>query len=142
VAGVVDEHVLGLDVFVDETALVGMAKSRYHVNGEAQKTRKVSLKPVPLKNAVKRLTARVSENKDRPPFVTRERQRRGRPRGLKFRRERVFVLKASQTLGQWLFCGGSYYQDGRWVAVLSAAVKRELRAIANWFQHVLRSSCH
>ena len=34
VAGVVDEHVLGLDVFVDQTALVGMAERRCQVNGK------------------------------------------------------------------------------------------------------------
>ena len=70
-----------------------------------------------LENEVERLTARVGENKDGPSFVTRERQRLGRPRGLKFGCERVFVLQASQTLGQRLFRGRSYYQNGRWVAV-------------------------
>ena len=98
--------------------------------------------PVPFKNAVERLTARVGENKECPSFVTCEGQRLGRPRGLKFGCERVFVVEASQNLGQWLFCRRSYYQDGRWVAVLSGAVKREFRAIADWLQHVLRSSCH
>ena len=29
------EHVLGLDVFVDQTALVGMAERRCQVNGKA-----------------------------------------------------------------------------------------------------------
>ena len=97
---------------------------------------------LPLQNAVERLTARVGENQDRPSFVTRERQRLGRPCGLEFGCERVFVLKASQTLGQRLFCGRSYYQDGRRVAVLPGAVKREFRAIADRFQHVLGSRCH
>ena len=98
--------------------------------------------PVPLKNAVERLTARVGENKDCPSFVACERQRLGRPRGLKFGCERVFVLKASQTLGQRLFRGRSHYQEGRWVAALPGAVKREFRAVADRLQHVLRSSCH
>jgi hypothetical protein len=40
--------------------------------------------PVPLQNEVERLTARVGENKDCPPFVTRQSQRLGRPCGLKF----------------------------------------------------------
>ena len=109
-----DEHVLGLDVFVDQTALVGMAERRCQVNGKAQKTRQIErLLPVPLKNAVERLTARVGENQDCPPFVTRERQRLGRPRGIKFGCERVFVLKASQTLGRRLFRGRSDRQKGR-----------------------------
>jgi hypothetical protein len=54
---------------------------------------------VPPSNAVERLTARVGKNKNCPSLVTRERQRLGRPRGLKFGCERVFLLKASQTLG-------------------------------------------
>src|SRR5580698_4667905 len=82
------------------------------------------------------------ENKDCPSFVTRKRQRHGRPRGLKFGCERVFVFKASQTLGQRLLCGRSYYQEGRRVAVLSGTVEREFRVIADWLEHVLRSSCH
>jgi hypothetical protein len=144
----VDEHVLGLDIFVDQATLVGMAERRCQINGNVQKTRQIErpvlapLKPVPLRNAVEGLTARVGENQDSPSFVTGERQRLGRPRGLQFGCERVFVLKASQTLGRRRFCRRSYYKDGRWVAVLSAAVKREFRAIADWLQNVLRSSSH
>ena len=41
VAGVVDEHVLGLDVFVDQTALVGMAERRCQANGKAQKASQI-----------------------------------------------------------------------------------------------------
>jgi hypothetical protein len=141
--GVVDQHIPGLDVFVDQTALVGTAERRCQANRDSQESGQIErLVPFPLKNAVERLTARVGENKDCPSFVTRERQRPGRPRGFKFGCERVFVLKASQTLGQRLFCGRSYYQDGRRVAMLSGAVKREFRAIADWLQHVLRIGCH
>jgi hypothetical protein len=108
--GVVNQNVLGLDVFMDQTPLVGLAERRYEVNCEAQKTTQIEwLLPVPLKNTVERLTARVGENEDCPSFVTRQRQGLGRPRGLKFRRERVFVLKALQTLGQRLFRGRSYH---------------------------------
>ena len=74
--------------------------------------------------------------------MTGQRERLRRPRGLKFGCERVFVLKASQTLGQRLFCGRSDHQKGRWVAALAAAVKREFRTIANDFQNVLGSICH
>ena len=69
-----------------------------------------ALLPVPIENAVERFAARVGENKNGPSFVARERQRFGRPCGLKFGRERVFVLKASQTLEQRLFCSRSHYQ--------------------------------
>ena len=98
--------------------------------------------PVPIENAVERFAARVVENKDRPSFVACERQRLGRPRWLKFGCERVFVLKASQTLGQRLFRGRSHYQKGHVVAALPGAVKREFRAVADRLQHVLRCSCH
>src|SRR5580658_5218337 len=113
------------------------------VDRKAQETGRISRQlAVALEDAVERLTARVGENKDCPSFVTRERQRPGRPLGLKLGCQRVFVLKASQTLGQWLFRGGSNYQDGRRIAVLSGAVKREFRAIADWLQDVLRRCCH
>ena len=101
VAGVVDEYVLGLDVFVDQTALVGMAERRCQADCKPQKTRRIKwlllalLKPVPIENAVQRLTSRVGENKDCPSFVSRERHGLGRPGGLKFRCEREFVLQAS-----------------------------------------------
>jgi hypothetical protein len=120
-----------------------VAERRRHANRKSQEPRHIEcFLPVPSENAVERFAARVGENKDRPPFVARERQRFGRPPGLKFGRERVFVLKASQTLGQRLFRGRSYCQEGRWIAVLPGAVKREFRALADWLQHVLRSSGH
>ena len=138
-----DEYVLGLDVFMDQTALMDVAERRRHANRKSQEPRHVEcLLPVPIENAVERFAARVGENKDCAPFMARERQGPDRPCGIKVGCERVFVLKASQALGRWLFRGRSYYKHGRWVAVLSAAVKREFRAIADWFQHVLRRSCH
>ena len=119
-----------------------MAKRPCQVNGKRQKTRQIErLLPVPLKNAVERLTARVGENKDCPSFGTRERQRLGRPRGLKFGCERVFVLQPPQTLGQRLFRGRSHYQDGRRVAVLSGAVKREFRTFTDGLQKELGRFC-
>src|SRR5579863_7703649 len=106
-----------------------MADRRCQVNGKTQKADEIErLHSVPLKNAVERLTARVGENKDCPPFVTRQRQRLGRPRGIKFGCERVFVLQLPQTLGRRLFRGSRYYQDGRWVTVLFGAVEGEFRA--------------
>ena len=141
--GLIDQHVLGFDVFVDQTALMGLTERRCEANGDAQKPRQIArLVAIPLKNAVERLTTRVGENKECPPFVTYERQRLCGPGGLKFGCERIFVLKAAPTLRQWMFCGGSYDQDRRCDAVLSGAAKRELRISANWLQHVLRSICH
>jgi hypothetical protein len=66
VAGVVGEHLLGLYVFVDQAPLMGMGERRCQVNVKAWKERQIErLLPVPLKNAVERLTARAAENKDR-----------------------------------------------------------------------------
>jgi hypothetical protein len=45
-----------------------------------------------VKNLIQRLTARVSEYEDRPPFVTGERQRLGCPFKIDFGCKRVFVL--------------------------------------------------
>jgi hypothetical protein len=48
----VDEYVFGLDIFMDQTALMDMAERRCHVNGKAQKTGQTKmLLLVPLKNA-------------------------------------------------------------------------------------------
>ena len=41
VTGVVDERVLRLDVFMDQTAPVGMAERRRQANGKAQKARQI-----------------------------------------------------------------------------------------------------
>jgi hypothetical protein len=95
-----------------------------------------------LQNVVERLTAWVGENKDGPSFVTRERQRLGRPDRVKFDRQRVFVLKTSQILGRRRFCGRSNRQKGYWIAALPTAVKSEFRSIADWLQDVLRRGCH
>ena len=60
---------------------------------------------VPLKNPIQGLTARVPEYEDRPPLMTRERQRLGCPRGIEFRCKRVFVLEPPETLRRRLFGG-------------------------------------
>src|SRR5580698_1317998 len=92
----VGKYVLRLDVFVDQPALVSVAERRCQVSGKAQKMHQIErLLLALLKNAVERLAARVGENQDCPPFLTRERQRLGSPRGLQFGGERVFVLEAS-----------------------------------------------
>ena len=96
---------------------------------------------VPLQNAVERLTARVGENEDCPPLVTRQCDRLRRPRGLKIGCERVFVLQPPQTLGQRLFRGRNHYQDGRRVAVLSGAVKGEFRTFTDGLQKELGRFC-
>jgi len=128
---------------MDQPALVSMAERRCQVSGKAQKMRQIErLLLALLKNAVERLAARVGENQDCPPFLTRERQRRGRPRGLKFGGERVFVFKTSQTLGRRRVYGRSDCEKGHRIAAPPGAVKREFRAIVDWLQHVLRCSCH
>ena len=138
-----DEHVLGPDVFVDQTAPMGMAERRRQVNAKAQKMRQIERLPaIPIENAVERLTAWVGENEDGPSFVTRERQRLGCPGGLKLGCERVFVLKTSQTLWPRRFRGWRNGQKRHWITALPGAVKREFRSIADRFQHILGSGCH
>lgn len=89
---------------MDQTALMDVAERGRQANRDWQKPSQIErLAPFALNNEIKRLTTRVGKNKDCPSFVTRERQRLGRPFRLKFGCERVFVLKASQTLGQPLF---------------------------------------
>jgi hypothetical protein len=100
------------------------------------------LLPVLLQDAVERLTAWVGENENGPTFVTRERQRHGRPCGIQLGCDRVFVLKTSQALGRRRFCGRSNRQKGHWIAALPAAVKSEFRSIADWLQDVLRRCRH
>jgi hypothetical protein len=142
-ASVVSNYVLRLEVFVDKTALVDVAERRRHANCKSQEPRHIEcLLLVAIENAVERFAARVGENKDGPFFVTRESHRFGRPRCVEFGRERVFVLKASQTLGQRSFRRRSHDQKGHVVAALPGPVKHELRAISDWLQRVLRSSWH
>jgi hypothetical protein len=100
VAVVVDEHVLRLNVFVDQTALVGMAERRCQVDGTAKEASQIErLLLVPLPKSVESPTARIGENEDYASFVTRERQRLGRPRRQKFGRERV--LSCSSRRRRW-----------------------------------------
>ena len=63
--------------------------------------------------------------------MTRERQRLGRPRRLKFACKRIFVLEASQTLRQRLPGRRSDDQERHWIAALPGAVKRESRSLAD-----------
>jgi hypothetical protein len=58
---------------------------------------------VSLKNPIQRLTTRIGEYEDRPPFVTSERQRLGCPRRIEFACERIFVLEAPEALRRRLF---------------------------------------
>ena len=54
-------------------------------NGGAKEASQVERLPlVTFKNPIQRLTARVLEYEDRPPFVTSNGQRLGRPRGIEF----------------------------------------------------------
>jgi hypothetical protein len=143
-----DEHVLRLDVFMYQAPLMDAAERRCHANCERQKSNWIErlclvlLKVVPLKNAVERLSARVGENQDCPSFVAAECNGLGRPRGLKFGCQRIFVFEASQTMGQRSFRRRSHDQKGHVVAALPGPVKREFRAIADWLQHVFGRCCH
>jgi hypothetical protein len=74
---------------------VNLAECCRQANSDAKDASQIEgLPPVPLKNPIQELTAKVREYEDRPPFVTSERQRLGCPRGIKFGCERVFVLES------------------------------------------------
>src|SRR5580704_18170736 len=122
-AGVVNNHVLRLEVLMNKTALMDVAERRRHANRKSQEPRHIEcLLPVPTENAVERFAARVGENKNGPSFVACERQRFGGPCGLRFGRERVFVLKAAQTLEQRLLRSRSHYQKVGFIASLPRAI--------------------
>ena len=122
---------------------VDFAECCRQANGDAQEASQIErLSMAPLKNPIQRLTARIREYEDRPPFLTSERQRLGCPRGLKFGCERVFVLEPPETLRRRLFRGERHYQDRRWVAGLPATIKGEVWAFPEGLQHVPRWLCH
>jgi hypothetical protein len=112
-----------------------LAESFRHANGDAQDARQIERLPrASLKNQIQGLTARVRQYKDRPSFVTSERQRLSCPRGIEIGRKRVFVFKPLETLRRRPICGVCHHQHRRWVAVLSAAVKSEVRAFPERLQ--------
>ena len=114
-----------------------LAECCRQANGHAQDASQIERLPlVPLKNLIQGFTARVLEYEDRTPFVTSERQRLSCPRGIEFGRERVFVLEPPETLSRRLFRGECDRQDWRGVAMLPAAVKREVRTFPDGLQHV------
>jgi hypothetical protein len=81
----VDQHIPRVDVFMDDAMPVDFAECCRQANGDAQEASQIErLSLAPLKNPIQRLTARVREYEDRPPFVTSERQRLGCPRGIQF----------------------------------------------------------
>ena len=142
VAGVVDEHVRRLDVFMNKTTPMDLAECCRQADSDVQDAGQIErLSLVPLKNQIQGLTARVLEYEDRPPFVTSERQRLGCPRGIEFGCERVFVLEPPKTLRRRMFRGECHCQDRRWVARLPAAVQCEVRAFPEGLQQVPGRPC-
>ena len=130
VAGVVDEHVRRLNVLMNKTTAVDLAECCRQADSDVQDAGQIERSSlVPLKNQIQGLASRIFEYKDCPPFVTSERQRLGCPRGIEFGCERVFVLEPPKTLRRRMFRGECDRQDRRWVAVLSAAVKGEVRGL-------------
>jgi hypothetical protein len=120
-----------------EAVPMDLAERGRQANGDAQNASQAERLPlVPLKDPIQRLTARVCEYEDRPSFVTSKRERPSCPCWIEFSRERVFVLEPPETLGRRLFCRECYCQDRRWVAMLTTAVKGEVRAFPEGLQHV------
>jgi hypothetical protein len=62
-----------------------------------------------MKNLIKRFTARIFEDENRPSFMTCERERFGCPFRIYFGCERVFVLQPPEALRRRIFyCWGQY----------------------------------
>src|SRR5216684_9345857 len=126
-----------------KAAPMDLADCFSQTDGDAQKPRQFERLPVvPLKNPIQGFTARVIQYEDCPAFVMSKGQRLGRPRGIEFGCERIFMLEPPETLRGRLFCGECDRQDWGWVAVLSAAVKGEVRTFPEGLQHVSRRRCH
>src|SRR4029077_18694759 len=137
--GVADQHIFRLDVLMYDSVPMDLGEGRRQADGDAQGAGQIERLPLAsLKNQIQRLTARVFEYEGCSPFVTTEGQRRGSPCGGPFGGERVFVLKPLDTLRRWLFCGECDRQDWRGVAMLSAAVKREVRTFPEGYKLVPR----
>jgi hypothetical protein len=82
---VVDEHIFRFDVLMCESAPMDLAKCCRQPDGNTQDSGEIERVPVAsLKNPIQRLTTRVSEDEDRSPFVTTERQRLGCPYRIEF----------------------------------------------------------
>jgi hypothetical protein len=128
---------------MDEAVLMDLAERCRQGNGDAQETGQIERLPlVSLKNPIQGLTARILEYEYCPSFVTSERQRPGCPRGIEFGCERVFVLEPPETLRRRHFRGQCHRQNRRRIAMLPSAIKREVRAFPEEFQHVFRRRCH
>ena len=92
VAGIVDEEIRRFDILMYEALLMDVTDCFCQPNGGAKEASQVERLPlVTLKNPIQRLTARVLEQENRPPFVTSNGQRLGSPRGIELGCERIFV---------------------------------------------------
>jgi hypothetical protein len=110
-------------------------------DGNSQEAGQIERLPrVSFQNPIERLTARVFEYEDRPPFVTSEGQRLRCPSGIEFGCQHIFVFQSPETLRR-LFCSERHHQDRGWVAVLQAAIKSEVSAFAERLQHVPGRLC-
>ncbi len=137
VAGLVDQHVRRLDILMDQAVPMDLVDCRRQANGDAHAAGQLERLPLaPIKDPVHGLAARIVEYEDRPPFVTRERQRPGRPRGIKFRCERVFVLKPPEARRRRMFSDRRQHQDRERVVALPAAIKDELPPFPQRLEHI------
>src|ERR1700686_4608702 len=143
VAGVIDEDVRGLDVLVDEAVPVDLAKRRRQSDGNAQEPSQLErLPPAAVEDPIEELASRVLEYEHRAPFVARECQRPGCPRGIEVGGEQVFVLEPPEALRRRLFCGRSHREERKGIAVLLATVKSELRTFPQSLQHISGTCRH
>jgi hypothetical protein len=122
---------------------VDLAKRRRQSDGNAQEPSQLErLPPAAVEDSIEEFASRVLEYEHRSPFVARECQGLGCPRGIEIGREQVFVLEPPEALRRRLFCGRGHRKERKGIAVLPATVKGELRAFPQSLQHVSGTCCH
>jgi len=112
-------------------------------DSDAQDAGQVERLPLaPLKEQIQGLTARIVEYKNCPSFVTSERLWLGCPCRIGVRLRASIRARAAGDPEAKAVRRLALHQDRRWVAVLPAAVKSEVRACPQELQHVPRRLGH
>jgi hypothetical protein len=111
-ASVVDDHILRLDVFMDEALPVGLANCRGQPDGNAKEKDPIDLFSFMLLNhPIEQFTTWISEYEGRSPSVPSQRERPSRPFCIEFRCERVFMFEPPESLRRRLLSSNRHRQD-------------------------------
>ena len=107
IARSVHQNIGGLDVLVDEAALVHLAKGRRDADGDAQETSHLHRR---AEEPAEQLAAGILEHQNGPTAISHKLERPHRPRAVQLILEGVFVGKAIEGGRSWLFRGREYDQ--------------------------------